>query len=198
MELYAQIEALLFWKGEPMTLAELCRVFKLPSADIKNALKILQGKLEGNGIALIQTGEDIALSTASGAHELIERARKEELSGELSKAALETLSIILYKGPLNRREIEYIRGINSTAILRNLLIRGLVEREQSEIDERQFLYRASVELCALLGIPKLEDLPEFAAVRKELDMAAAAPSEEGILSSEALAVGVAPGDTSHA
>lgn len=169
MELDNQIEAILFWKGEGMTLAEICSTLKAPSSEVKKALQILNEKLQGRGIALIQTKEEIALATAPMAHELIERVRKEELSRDLSKAALETLSIILYKGSLSRREIEYIRGVNSTAILRSLLIRGLVERDQSEIDERQFLYRGAVPLYSLLGITKAEDLPEFDAVRKELD-----------------------------
>lgn len=198
MELYNQIEALLFWRGEPMAFADICRVFKLPSADIKKELKILAEKLEGSGITLIQTGEDIALGTASGAHELIERVRKEELGGDLSKAALETLSVILYKGPVSRSEIEYVRGVNSTAILRSLLIRGLVERKQSEVDERQFLYRASVELYALLGIGKSEDLPEFATVRKELDAAATVVAEEELPSGEMGGRKVAEEDTSYA
>jgi segregation and condensation protein B len=183
MELQNQIEAILFWKGEPMTLSELCRATKATGSEVKKALLNLRENLNGRGIALIETGEDIALATASSLHEFIERVQKEELSRELSKAALETLSIILYKGPLSRREIEYIRGVNSTAILRSLLIRGMVEREQSEVDERQFLYRGSIELFSLLGITKSSDLPEFEGVRTELHSANLQPvaelSEEG-------------------
>ncbi|HBV01071.1 MAG TPA: hypothetical protein DEF00_01600 [Candidatus Taylorbacteria bacterium] len=182
MELDKQIEAILFWKGEPMTLADLCRALKAPSDEVKKALHILSEKLQGRGIAIIQTEEEIALATAPIARELIERVLKEELSKDLSKAALETLSIILYKGSLSRREIEYIRGVNSTTILRSLSLRGLVERTQSKIDERQFLYRGAVELYALLGITKAEDLPEFAAVQKELN--AVNLESEGTLSPE--------------
>ena len=169
MELDTQIESILFWKGEPMTLSDLCRALKAPSNEVKKALQSLSEKLQGRGIALIQSEEEIALATAPVARELIEHIRKEELSRDLSKAALETLSIILYKGSVSRREIEYIRGVNSTTILRSLSLRGLVERTQSKIDERQFLYRGAIELYALLGITKAEDLPEFAAVQKELN-----------------------------
>lgn len=177
MELSNHIEAILFWKGEPMMLAELCRALKAPSNEVKKALGILKEKLNGRGIVLIETEGEIALTTAPSEHELIESLRKEELSRDLGKAALETLSIILYKGSVSRREIEYVRGVNSTAILRSLLIRGLVERIQGEIDERQFLYRGTVELFSLLGISKAEDLPEFAKVRSEIDALKPTPEE---------------------
>ncbi|MDO8594952.1 MAG: SMC-Scp complex subunit ScpB [bacterium] len=173
MELEKQIEAVLFWKGEPMTFPELCRALKAPSNEVKKSLGALKKSLEGRGLALIQTEDEIALATAPESHELIERLRKEELSRDLGKAALETLSIILYKKEVPRRDIEYIRGVNSTAILRSLLIRGLIERKQSEVDERQFLYRPTIELCSLLGLKNVEDLPEYLEVRKELDSAKA-------------------------
>ncbi|HEY4508259.1 MAG TPA: SMC-Scp complex subunit ScpB, partial [Candidatus Paceibacterota bacterium] len=123
-------------------------------------------------------GDDIALATAPETHALIERLRKEELARDLGKAAIETLSIVLYKGEVRRRDIDYIRGVNSTAILRSLLIRGLIERAQSTTDERMFLYRPTVKLSALLGVKSVDELPEYAAVRAELEAAQAAPSSD--------------------
>lgn len=168
MELDKQIEAILFWKGEPVTLPELCRALKASSAEAKKALQALKETLGGRGIALIQTENQVALATAPETHELIEHLRTEELSRDLGKAALETLSILLYKGHAARREIERIRGVNSTAILRSLLIRGLVERTQSESDERMYRYRPTVELFSLLGIARADELPEYERVQSEL------------------------------
>ncbi len=165
------IEAILFWKGEAMTLPELCRALKLPSNEVKKGLTALQESLMGHGITLIQNEDEIALVTVPEAHELIERMRKEELSRDLGKAALETLSVVLYKGKVSRRDIDYIRGVNSTAILRSLLIRGLIERRQSEHDERMFLYHPTTELISLLGITSVEELPEYAGVKTELEVA---------------------------
>ncbi len=162
------IEALLFWKGEGMTLPELCRALKLSSTEVKKALAVLKEKLAGRGVTLIQNEDEITLATVPEVHELIERMRKEELSRDLGKAALETLSIVLYKGKVSRRDIDYIRGVNSTAILRSLLIRGLIERKQSESDERIFLYHPTMELVSLLGITSVEELPEFEKVASEL------------------------------
>ena len=158
----ASIEAILFWKGEPMTLPELCRDLGGVSPDaVASALELLKGKLAGRGIVLIQNGETVALAATPDAHELIENLRREELSRDLGKAALETLSIVLYRGKVSRRDIDYIRGVNSTAILRTLLIRGLIERRQSPNDERVFLYHPTIELLSLLGLSGAEELPEY-------------------------------------
>lgn len=169
-----QIEAILFWRGEPMTLPELCRALKLPSGDVKKGLQSLKEKLRERGLALIETEDEYALATAPDMHELIERLRTEELAKDLGKAALETLSIVLYKEKVSRRDIEYIRGVNSTAILRGLLIRGLIERRQNEDDERVFLYRPTIDLLSLLGIASAEELPEFQNIRAEFAAAKAA------------------------
>ena len=117
-----------------MTLPELCRALKLPSNEVKKALQKLKEGLAGRGLSLIQSEDAYALVTAPETHELIERLRKEELSRDLGKAALETLSIVLYKGKVSRRDIEYIRGVNSTAILRSLLIRGLIVERLGKVE----------------------------------------------------------------
>ena len=99
---------------------------------------------------------------------LIEKSRKEELRAELGRAALETLAVILYKNGATRRELEYIRGVNSTAILRTLSMRGLVSRVADQKDDRVFRYEPTLELFSLLGISRAEELPEFAGVSSEL------------------------------
>ena len=68
------------------------------------------------------------LGTAPQMSATVETLTKEELMKDLGKAGLETISIILYKGPISRAEIDYIRGVQSNFILRNLLVRGLIEK----------------------------------------------------------------------
>jgi len=109
------------------------------------------------------------LGTAPEMGELIEALIKEELSKDLGKAGLETLSIVLYRGPISRSKIDYIRGVSSTFILRNLLVRGLVERVSNPDDQRSFLYKPTFELLSYLGISRIEDLPEYDAVKQELE-----------------------------
>jgi segregation and condensation protein B len=82
---------------------------------------------------------------------------------------LETISIIAYKGPVSRAEIDYIRGVQSNFILRNLQIRGLVEKITNEKDHRSFLYRPTFELLQFLGVSRIEDLPEYDKVKAEFE-----------------------------
>ena len=97
-----------------------------------------------------------------------ESLNKEELSKDLGKAGLETLSIIIYQGPISRAEIDYIRGVNSQFILRNLLIKGLIDRVDNPTDQRSFLYKPSLELFSFLGISKIEDIPDFESVKADI------------------------------
>jgi segregation and condensation protein B len=92
------------------------------------------------------------------------------MSKEIGKAGLETLAIILYNGPISRREVDYIRGVNSTFILRNLCVRGLVEREPDLKDQRILRYKSSLSLLAHLGIKSVEELPEFEMLKNKTEI----------------------------
>src|SRR3989344_8813132 len=96
---------------------------------------------------------------------ILETITKSELSEELSKSALETLTLVLYRGPVNKSNIDFIRGVNSQFILRNLLVRGLIERVAHETDKRVLLYRATFELLQHLGISRITELPEYDTVQ---------------------------------
>jgi segregation and condensation protein B len=109
------------------------------------------------------------LGTAKELSPLIEQLTKDELNRDLGKAGLETLSIILYQGPISRADIDYIRGVNSQFIIRNLLIRGLVERVDNPQDARSFLYQTTLSLLSHLGLSKKEDLPEYTKIREDIE-----------------------------
>ncbi len=160
MKLEAQIEAILLYKNEPVTTKDLSKWLKVGSEEVQMAISNLQKTYEDRGMTLVSTGEEISLGTHPKLSVLIEEMRKEELSREIGRAGLETLAIVLYKGPVSRREIDYIRGVNSGFILRNLLVRGLVERTELA-GERSYAYKPTIELLRHLGVEKREDLPEF-------------------------------------
>lgn len=161
MTLDAKIEAILFFKAEPVSTGWLARTLSAEEDEVREALSLLQEKLSGRGIVPVFKDDEVSLGTAPEMSEVLEKISKEDLARDLGKAALETLTIVLYKGPIARSEIDYIRGVNSNFILRSLLARGLVERISGEEGERSFLYRPTFELLSHLGITRIEDLPEY-------------------------------------
>lgn len=168
MNTESQIEAILFWEAEPVSREKLAEIIGKSAEEIDKAISSLEGILSGRGLRLQIKDDEVTIATAPEMSPLIEKLAKEELSKDIGKAGLETLSIVLYRGPIARRDIDYIRGVNSGFILRNLLVRGLVERIQNKEDERVFLYRPAFELLSYLGISKLEELPDFAKVQEEV------------------------------
>lgn len=169
MDLSAKIEAILFWKAEPVSIKKLASLLNEKPATIKDGLTSLESNLKGRGLTLVQTDEEVMLGTSKEFSPLIEQLTKEELTRDLGKAGLETLSIILYQGPISRADIDYIRGVNSQFILRNLLIRGLIERVDNPKDARSYLYKTTLQLLSHLGISKIENLPEYEKVRAEIE-----------------------------
>lgn len=167
--LSSQIEAVLFYKAEPLSIKRLAEIFKKDEKEIKNAVNELREELKGRGLTLVEWEDEITLGTSREVSSLIETLTKEELIKDLGKAGLETLSIILYQGPLSRAEIDYIRGVNSNFILRNLLIRGLIERVDNPKDQRSFHYKPTLELISHLGLSKITDLPDYEAVRVDIE-----------------------------
>ncbi len=161
MNLEQKIEAILFFKGEPVNLKKLTDILKVSEQEIKDAILNLKENLQNRGIVLLEKDYEITLGTAPELSEMIENLQKEELSKDLSKATLETLSIVLYKNGATRAEIDYIRGVNSTFSLRALSVRGLVEKIQDPSDNRRFIYKPTFELLSFMGVTKVEELPEY-------------------------------------
>lgn len=169
ISLESQIEALLFWKAETLSIKKIASILEKDVNEIKEGIKNLRESLNGRGLTLIEWEDDVTLGTAKEVSGLIEKLNKEELSKDLGKAGLETMSIVLYQGPISRADIDYIRGVNSQFILRNLLIRGLIERVDNPQDQRSFLYKPTLELMSYLGISKIQDIPEFEAVKRDIE-----------------------------
>lgn len=162
-----KIEAILFWRAEPITNKKLAESLQASSEEVEAAITALESELSGRGIVLVRKEDEVMLGTAPEHSSLLERLTKEELHKELGKAGLETLSIILYFGPVARSEIDYIRGVNSTFVLRNLMIRGLVERIIHKEDQRVFLYKPTFQLISFLGLTDVRDLPEYDSAQTE-------------------------------
>src|SRR3989344_605844 len=169
MTLESKIEAILFWKGEPLSRKKLAEILNVNQTEINEGLEKLKGNLENRGMVLLEKDNEITLGTNPELSKLIENLQKEELNKDLSKASLETLSIILYKDGVSRAVVDYIRGVNSSFTLRLLSVRGLVEKTPDPEDNRRYIYKPSFELLSFLGIKSREELPDYAEVSKSIN-----------------------------
>lgn len=165
-DLSALIEALLFASAQSMTVKRLADITNSGKQDVKQALSELQGRLEtgGSGLMLIIQGEEAELVTRPEMSEAVRSVLKAEMQGELSRPSMEALAILAYRGPMTRPELEQIRGVQSALILRNLMLRGLVDMKE-EVKLGQPMYAVTIDFYKHLGLAKPEELPEYESLR---------------------------------
>ncbi len=167
MPLDVLVEAVLFFKAAPQKKSTLLKLFAMEDGpEWQSAIEQLKKRLEIGALRLVETDTELQLVTAPGLSEFIESLRKNELKGDIGKAGAETLAIILYREPISRAEIDRIRGVNSSFILRNLLVKGLVEREAVG---NTYNFRITPALLGQLGITSKSALPRFSEFMTALD-----------------------------
>ncbi|MDD3531127.1 MAG: SMC-Scp complex subunit ScpB [Candidatus Pacebacteria bacterium] len=182
----AALHALLFASGEPMSKQQLAKLLDIKDSEVNMVLKALTDSLKGSGVVVVETETEVELRTAPEASALVKKLRESELSRDLGKASLETLATIAYQAGSTRGEIDWVRGVNSSASLRTLLMRGLIEGREDERDKRRIRYSLTTEALAHLGIRSSADLPRaeelmagaHAVVEEASLNAAAEPQEE--------------------
>ena len=167
MSLDALIEALLFYKAAPQNKKKLTKLFAVPDEEFSTAITTLKKRLETGALRLIETETEIQLATAPELASFVETLRKQDLTGEIGKAGAETLAIILYREPISRVEIDRVRGVNSSFILRNLLMRGLILRES--ITGNGYQFRISPALLQHLGVTDKRELPQYSEFMSTID-----------------------------
>jgi len=170
-ELIATIEALLFAHGEPLSIGRLAKVLGASEEDIRKAIAALAEsyRMQNRGLSLVENGDEVQLGTAPAFAAKVEQLFREEFRQDLTPAALETLAIVTYRAPISRPEVEAIRGVNSSFILRSLMMRGLITRDTDPERPHLWLYRPTFEFLRLLGITSAEELPDFETLSQELN-----------------------------
>jgi segregation and condensation protein B len=162
------IEGLLFYKSAPQKKQTVMKLFGISAEELTAALATLHERLNQGATRLVETSDEIQLVTAPELAPVIEAMRKNELKADIGKAGAETLAIILYQEPISRSAIDRIRGVNSSFILRNLQIRGLVERISSKSGSG-YEFIITPTLLAHLGIEHKQALPDFARIADTLE-----------------------------
>ena len=162
--IHAKIEAALFMTNSPISVAKLANIIAEEEPVINNAILFLKEKYNSpsSGIHIIEHEGGIQLATKPDSAHIVAQLVKTETHENLTPATLETLSFIAYLGPISKSLLEYIRGVNSSFTLRNLMIRGLIERIPHPQKSNTYLYRPTSDLIRHLGIKSKEELPDFA------------------------------------
>jgi segregation and condensation protein B len=168
MPLDILIEGLLFYRGTPLNKSTLCKEFSVDADGLAVAISALSTRLEAGALRLIETDTDIQLVTAPTLAPFIEQIRKADLKKDIGKAGAETLAIILYRKSISRSEIDHIRGVNSSFILRNLMTRGLIERHPTAKGSG-YTFSITPTLLAHLGVSSTKELPDFARITDALE-----------------------------
>lgn len=159
------LEALLFVSDEPVASGVLAQGLEVDRREVEELCEELAHAYEerGAGILLRNVGGGWRLVTHPDAAPFLERYVVSSRHARLTKAALETLSIVAYKQPVTRHQLAAIRGVNSEGVLRALVERGLVaEVGREEGPGRPMLYGTTPTFLERLGLPSLSALPPLA------------------------------------
>lgn len=162
MSLKSTIESLLFVAGKPMTPKKIGELVQAKEAEAEQALKELQAQYRErqSGLQLFSTGRFWQMGTSGESAPTVEEFVKEEFSGELTRPQLETLTVVAYRSPISKYELDIIRGVHCGLILRNLMIRGLID-EEYDVKRKEHKYRISMEFLRHLGLRSPQELPEY-------------------------------------
>lgn len=154
------IESLLFVAGEPLTVAQLAQALELPADAVEAALERLSADCLARGIRVQREGDNIQLVSAPEASAVIERFLGIQPQPKLSPAALEALAIVAYRQPITRAQVDALRGVDSSGVVRALLGRDLIA-EVGRLDTvgRPILYATTGEFLRQFGLGSLAELP---------------------------------------
>src|SRR6266851_4504610 len=181
------VEALLFASEAPVEAERIQEVLDLPSAgQARELVQMLVERLDGQGRALqiIEVGGGYRLVTRPEVAPWLVKLARSRTRSRLSRSALETLAIIAYRQPASRPDIDAVRGVNSEAVLDNLLDRRMVRiTGRKDSPGRPFLYETTRDFLVAFGLRDLADLPkvegELVIPESPTDAAAAPSQHEG-------------------
>ncbi|MDD4290528.1 MAG: SMC-Scp complex subunit ScpB [Patescibacteria group bacterium] len=156
------IESLLLLSDRPLSIETICKKIDLSKKETSILIEELKNKFnnEESGIHILESWGKIQFTTNPKCENIVKDFVKEEINSNLSDASLETLTIIAYRGPITKSEIEQIRGVNCSVILKNLLIKGLVEYEFNK-EKMAEDYNITIDFLKYLGINQVNELPNY-------------------------------------
>ena len=163
----SKIESILFVASKPLLAKKIAAVLKISDKAALEALLDLKTKYnhDGSGIKILQNNDEWQMVASADNKETSENFLKSEVSGELTRPQLETLTVVSYCGPITKPELEQIRGVNCSIILRNLMVRGLIKENEDNANLLP-VYEVTMDYLRHLGLNSLEELPNYAELHK--------------------------------
>ena len=160
----AHIEALLFASGNPIAAKKLAQIIEIPSENIELLIDqlIIEMADDIRGLTIVKVAAGYQLCTKPELSDIVKKLTQVQDS-KLSLAAMETLSIVAFKQPITKQEIENIRGVKVDRVLSKLLDRQMIkEIGRKEAIGRPILYGTTEEFLKSFGLNGLQDLPPLA------------------------------------
>jgi segregation and condensation protein B len=165
MNYKAIIEGLLFVSGdEGLSLNQMCNIIEKNKDDVKEIIKELYKDYsqEDRGINIEFLGDRFKLTTKPEHKLFYKKIIEDEQNTTLSQSALEVLAIIAYNAPITRIQIDEIRGVNSSYVVRKLLLKGLIEDVgKSEVPGKPILYNVTKRFLDYFGLGSIDELPRI-------------------------------------
>ena len=192
------VECLLFVTNRPLPMDELCEITGEKPEEVERCLQEISEDLENRQSALqiARIAEGYQLATREGFGFWVKKLFREQTTFRLSQSAMETLSIIAYKQPITRAEIEEIRGVEVIGVLETLVERKLVKvAGRKETVGRPLLYATTQEFLRHFNLWKISDLPSLEDLAREAERKSLAENGQTAAAAESpapeAAVGVA-------
>jgi segregation and condensation protein B len=160
-ELEHKLESVLFVASKPTSTALLAKIVSATAEETEQALRALAASRKDTGIIVMEANGQWQLGTNPHNVELVKAFLTADLREKLTDATVEVLGIIAYRQPISKMEIEAIRGVNCQYSIRQLLMRGLIEKVANPNDSRSNLYQITTEFLQHMGMQTVADLPEF-------------------------------------
>lgn len=181
MQTKSLLESLLFISGKPMSAGKLAEILKIDKKEVDSLAEqlIQEYNQKEKGIHIQKVGSSYQMVTSPDNSRIIKEFIKSEQTGELTKPSLETLTIIAYRGPVTKTELEQIRGVNCGLILRNLMIKGLVEANEDK-EKAMTTYSITFDFLRFLGLNRAEELPDFVKLNSDENLKKLLAQRQGL------------------
>lgn len=174
----SKLESILFAAGKPLSLKRLADMLAVSATEVETAAQELEQNYRSaeHGLEIIIHQGEAVMATRPEHSDLVKEFIKAEELGDLTRPQLEALSVLAYRGPLAKAELEQVRGVNCSLILRNLMIRGLVEISDEE--DAWPRYQVTVDFLRYLGLSSVNELPEYESFVKDDNLKQAIASSD--------------------